>query len=108
MGLLRFEERLVSTIDYPYLKSHFIWTHKLNETTYVRDSEKVKLQHAWYGPFNVIPVGTVVAQPVPSVFAHPGEGRAGKDHGTAVPKHCFRRPGSKNTILELKGVLAPE
>lgn len=80
VGLLRFEETLESTINYPCLKSHFIWTLKLNETTYVRDSEEVKLQHAWYGPLNVIPVGSVVAQPVPGVFAHPGEGRAGKDH----------------------------
>lgn len=80
----------------------------MSETTYVRYSKEVKLQHAWYSPLNVIPVGAIVTQPVPSVFAHPGEGGAGKDHGTAVPKHSSRRPGSRNTILELKAMLAPE
>lgn len=109
VGLLCDEERLVSTINYPCRwKSHFIWTLKLSQTTYIRYSEEVKLQHAWYSPFNVIPVGTIVSQPVPSVFAHPREGRAGKDHGTAVVKHFSRRPGSRSAILELKGMLAPE
>lgn len=88
---------LMLTINYPCWKRHFV----CSQTTYVRNAEEVKLQHARYRPFYVIPVGTVVAQPVPSVLAHPGEGGAAKDHGTAIPKHCFWGPGSKNTTLDI-------
>ncbi len=78
-----------------------------SQTTYVRDSEEVKLQHAGYRPLNVIPVGTIVSQPVSRVLAHSGEGGAGEDHGTARPKRCFWGSGIRNKILDALGVLAP-
>lgn len=85
VGLLFYKYRLLLTINYPCWKSCLVWS----QTTYVRDSEEVKLQHAGYRPLNVIPVGAIVSQPVPRVLAHSGEGGAGEDHGTACPKRCF-------------------
>lgn len=72
-----------------------LFVYIVNGGAYVRDSEQVKLQHAGDGPLNIIPVGGVVAQPVSRVFAHPGEGGTGENHGTVVPKHLSWRPGSE-------------
>lgn len=71
------------------MKKISVWMCVVKGGAHVRDSEQVKLQHAGNGPLNIIPVGAVVAQPVPSVFAHPGEGGTGENHGTFVPKHAF-------------------
>ena len=70
----------------PSLASSIMWT-VFGPATHIGDAEESELQHARDGPFYVVPVGTIVPQPVTRIFSHTWEGGAGQHQGTVLSKH---------------------
>lgn len=69
---------------------------KEKSCAYIRHSEEAELQHPRDGPLDVIPVGSVVSQPMARVLAHSREGGAGEDEGAVVAKHVLHRPRGRH------------
>lgn len=68
--------------------------------THIGNPKEPKLQHARDGPFYVIPIGSIVPQPVTWIFSHTWEGGAGQHQSSVSSKHTLQssvgwRGGSK-------------
>lgn len=66
---------------------------ELGIKTHHWDTEKVELQHAWNGPLEVLPGGSIVSQPVGCKLARARKGRTCYDEASLVWEHGLHGSG---------------